>query len=100
MIYPCPYCDTELNLQPEHIGRTITCPACNRSFVADDLPPVTIHKRGQEASSFTNVFKIVLYVIISVGLLYLLIFLFKEVVPNFIHTQQMKSELRAKGVDI
>ena len=76
MIYPCPYCDTELNLQPEHIGQTITCPACNRSFVADDLPPVTIAAKTppqKSGSSFGNIFKIVFYVFLAIFLLGLII---------------------------
>ena len=76
MIYPCPYCDTELNLQPEHIGKTITCPACNRSFVADDLPPVTIAAKTppqKSGSSFGNIFKIVFYVFLAIFLLGLII---------------------------
>lgn len=76
MIYPCPYCDTELNLQPEHIGRRITCPACNRSFIADDLPPVTIAAKTppqKSGSSFGNIFKIVFYVFLAIFLLGLII---------------------------
>lgn len=72
MIYPCPYCETNLNLQPEHIGRTITCPACSRSFVADDLPPVTIAEKTspqKSGSTFGNIFKIVFYVFLAIFLL-------------------------------
>lgn len=76
MIYPCPYCETNLELQPEHIGRRITCPACNRSFVADDLPPVTIAEKTspqKSGSSFGNIFKIVFYVFLAIFLLGLII---------------------------
>ena len=77
MIYPCPYCDTELNLQPEHIGRRITCPACNRSFIADDLPPVTIATpdqiKAESPTSFKNIFNIVLKVFLSILILSVII---------------------------
>lgn len=76
MIYPCPYCETNLELQPEHIGRRITCPACNRSFIADDLPPVTIAAKTppqKSGSSFGNIFKIVFYVFLAIFLLGLII---------------------------
>jgi uncharacterized protein YbaR (Trm112 family) len=68
MIYPCPYCDTELNLQPEHLGRLITCPACGKSFVADDIPPVTV----VEKSNYTKSNRLA----INLAILFLLILLF------------------------
>ena len=71
MIYPCPYCDTKLNLYPEHIGKTISCPACNRTFVANDMPPVTIATPEQikGSTSFKSIFNIVLNVFFAVLIL-------------------------------
>ena len=73
MIYPCPYCETKLNLQPEHAGKTISCPACNRAFVADDTPHVTIATpdqiKAESPTSFKSIFNIVLKVFLAILIL-------------------------------
>ena len=77
MIYPCPYCETKLNLYPEHIGKTISCPACNRAFVANDTSPVTIATpeqiKAESPTSFKSIFNIVLKVFLAIFLLGLII---------------------------
>lgn len=70
MIYSCPYCETSLNLQPEHIGREIACPSCGKSFIADDLPPVTIATRKEpEKSRSNNTDKVVVCAILAIILI-------------------------------
>lgn len=90
MIYPCPYCDTELNLQPEHIGRRITCPACNRSFIADDLPPVTIAEKPAENKRF----KLIIRLLILMGLLAVMFFLLLNI--NW-QSYRDRHDLKTKG---
>ena len=34
-IISCPHCNQELSLAEEYMGMEVSCPTCNRNFVAD-----------------------------------------------------------------
>lgn len=99
MIYPCPYCNTSLDLQPEHIGRRITCPACSKTFIADDLPPVSVHVEKPDASSFENVFKVIIYIIITLIILFTIFYMIFNVLPDYISNRRDNASQTLKSLD-
>ena len=64
MIYPCPHCQTDLEIHSVHFGKELSCPECNKAFTVEEIPPVV--KYEPKEISFLQVFKIAIYAMISV----------------------------------
>ena len=64
MIYPCPHCQSDLEIHSVHFGKELSCPECNRSFMVEEIPPVI--KYAPKEIGFFRVFKVVIYAMISV----------------------------------
>jgi hypothetical protein len=47
----CPQCKKVIDLSPTTLGKRIKCPACGRSFVADEDPELTPHPPAPEAAT-------------------------------------------------
>ena len=64
MIYSCPHCQSDLEIHSVHFGKELSCPECNKSFAVEEIPPVV--KYQPKEIGFFQVFKVVIYTIISV----------------------------------
>ena len=64
MIYPCPHCQTDLEIHSVHFGKELSCPECNKAFTVEEIPPVVKHEPKE--IGFFQVFKVVIYAMISV----------------------------------
>ena len=64
MIYPCPHCQTDLEIHSVHFGKELSCPECEKSFTVEEIPPVI--KYEPKEIGFFQVFKVVLYTLISI----------------------------------
>ena len=64
MIYPCPHCQSDLEIHSVHFGKELSCPECNKAFSVEEIPPVV--KYEPKEIGFFQVFKAVIYAMISV----------------------------------
>ena len=106
MVYPCPNCKTRLNIKPEHIGLCIRCPNCGESFIPEDAPVATIAEPApaqKSGSSFGNVFKIVLYVLLALIIISAILFgarlALELATPNSIEAKLKAAEQAASGTE-